>query len=181
MSFLFGLATSRTDSAQLMEPYEDSLMVLLDQDSREPAIYLLGIEHPRPSPRALTALYAHLNDGKNSPEEFDLIAGALLSSFPADPSVAHEVLAAARKRMKVGVDDSIIRNIGLAKITNAEALAYVREGFSDPGVRIAAVEAIGRMPSEIRARFVNELRSVAEDSGERPETRAEAQQVLKEP
>jgi hypothetical protein len=79
------------------------------------------------------------------------------------------------------LEDEIIKDIGLARITNDEALAYVRAGFQNPPLRITAVQAVGRMPKAVRDQFVSELQAVAADSDERPETRTAAQQVLAQP
>jgi hypothetical protein len=180
VTLLISLST-RLDSAQAMEPYEDLLIALLDQEGRKAAIYLLGSVYPRPSPKALAAFYSHLNDERNTRDEFTMIAGSLLGAFPADPVVVHEVLAAARRHAKDRVDGDIIQSIGLNKIINEDALAYVRAGFQNPLARIAVVQAIERMPKVVRDRFTSELRAVAQDPDEQPETRSTAEHILIEP
>jgi hypothetical protein len=181
-SVLLGVLAGRPDSAQALEPYDGYLIGVLDGNetgNRLEAINLLGNAFPRPSPRALAALYAHLNDAKNTGEEFKEIAGALLLAFPADSGTIHAVLTSARARpQKEYAAADAIKYIGLAQIANDEALEFVRAGFHDPPGRFSAVQAISHMPKEVRDRFASELQTVAEDPDERPETRSAAQHVL---
>lgn len=180
MLLLVSLAR-RFDGARAIEPYEDLLIPMLDQGNRKAAIYLLGSVYPKPSVGALAALYAHLNDKKGTGEEFGMIAGSLLNSLATDPTIIHAVLVAARNRTEDGVEDDIVQAIGLARITNEEALAYVRAAFHHPPDRITAVQAIANMPKAIRDRFSSELQAVAEDPDERPGSRTAARQVLIQP
>jgi hypothetical protein len=180
-TFLYVLA-GRLDSAQALEPYDSYLISVLDgkeTGNRLAAIGLLGGSFPRPSPRALAALAAHLNDEKNTGEEFKEIAAFLLVAFPADPAIIHAVLASTRARPpKDYAAENAIKSIGLARITNDEALEFVRAGFHDLSSRFSAVQAVSHMPKDVRDRFASELQAVAEDPDERPDVRSTAQHVL---
>ena len=74
----------------------------------------------------------------------------------------------------------ILNDIGLLQISHDEALKFITASFTDANsyVRLAAVEAAGRMNREVKAKFTQELLHVTQNPDELPETRSRAQQVL---
>jgi HEAT repeat protein len=77
---------------------------------------------------------------------------------------------------------NIINQIGQRQITDDEALRFLRTSLTgaDPRVRSAAVEAVGRMKTEIKSKFVTELRRIEGNPEEADKTRALARAVLAE-
>jgi hypothetical protein len=173
--------SSRIDIDQPLSPYLPDLIAMLDtrtERTRSTVIRLLGGAYTKPSPTGLAALSVQLESPNNTPEQFSLIAGALLSSLPRDPANAHRVLASVRRKGDSVAVSQIISVIGLASITDDDAIAFVREGFANPLTREAAVESVRRFPGDVRARFDRELQRVAEDPDERPGVRSAARYVL---
>jgi len=57
---------------------------------------------------------------------------------------------------------------------------FLRQGFSDsnPGVGKASVDAVSRMPANLRAGFLEELQHILENPNENAQTKAQADAVL---
>ncbi len=180
----FSTVAVRMDGSQLLAPYIDEVARLLNDDReafRSTAIFILGSSNPKPLPKGLAYLSAHLGDRIDTPEQFNLIAGYLLVATP-DAATIHRVLAAARQRP----DIELIRGhlIGLLSIAHArsdEGLAFIREGFANmnSGIRMAAIDAVSELPRDvIRSGFATELERIVANPEEAPELRDRARQVL---
>lgn len=175
LSLIFNV-TFRPDSASLLEPYVDDIVPFLtdaDLAFRREAIVILGQQNPGPSPKAKAALLAHLGDRDNTTRETGMIAGALLVSSPSDRAVVRSVVNLARQRADQNLSTDLIRAMGLTGVTTDEALGFIRYHFSDPApdTRLTCVEAIGRMPKNVREGFAPELTRLVANPDETQETR----------
>jgi hypothetical protein len=115
---------SRPDSAQLIEPFIDDLIAILNDPApgmKGNAASVLGGARPTPSDKSVLALAGHLNDKDNGPEEFRVVARALLSARPADVSIVRAVLAGLSGYSSDGLDGQVIQSFGLLRITCDEA------------------------------------------------------------
>jgi len=185
--FLIRLAIStpkRMNTADLIRPYEDIVISWLSSPSEKgegklTAMFLLGVAWPGPSTTTIAAFRAHLNDANNTADDFSAIASGILMYAKSEPTLIREVFAAARKWEPGKVSGGIIQDIGLIPITDNEALAYVRDGFSRPADRSTAIEAVGRMPEDVRGQFTKELYRVSVDPEEKPEIRSAAASVMR--
>ncbi len=129
----------------------------------------------------MAALAAHLNDPKNTNEQFRMIASALLWASPHEAGVVHEILAGVKKRPQARLESGLINDFGLLRTNNVEALEFIRNAFQNPAARESCVQAVGRMPRDVRTHFQTDLQRVAEDPDVPPELRSAAQQVLLQP
>jgi hypothetical protein len=174
----------RPDSARLLEPYIDDLGALLkepDQPTRNATIFLLAGTRPVPPPKALLYLAAHMNDRNTPVDDIAPSAGGLLSPYrPVDPAILHSVLNVVRERGDAKLTARILDQMGLLQISHEEALKFIQTSLTDANsfVRRAAVQAVGKMSSDVKAKFVQDLERVVQNSDENPETRSHAKQVL---
>jgi hypothetical protein len=184
MLLMSTVAVARLDNASLLEPYFEKLAAFLtdtDAGMKGPAITALVYGYPRPAPKALPYIAAHLNDDQNSGEQFRVMSGALLAGSPSDPATVRNVLAALQKRPDhETLAGGMMGALGQQKITTAEALKFIRDGLNDKNalVRLAAVEAIGNMPKGVRDGFATDLQRLLANPDESPEVHARAAQVL---
>ncbi len=144
------------------------------------AILILGSNNPRPSPKGLGYLAAHLKDRDNTFWEAGMIAASLLDSFPTDTGTVRAVLSVVQERADPRFTTTIIRDLGLSHVTTEDALKFIRNCLEDPNpiIRRACVDSLRQMPKEIRAGFAAELQSIAGNPNEAPETRSLAGAVL---
>jgi hypothetical protein len=180
---VFFSTTLRPDSTLLLEPYLDDITPFLtdaDLAFRREAIFIIGQQKPGPSPKAKAALIAHLGDRDNSAEETSMIAGTLLTAYPSDVFIVRTIVNLAQQRPELKLARDMIRGMGLLRVTTDEALAFIRSHFSDPDpdVRLTCIEAVERMPKNIRDGFVPELQRMYANSGETQQIRERAGTVL---
>jgi HEAT repeat protein len=174
------------DSTELIAPHiEGDIAPFLDNEDlavKRNAIMILGSTQPRPLPRALELLSAHLTDKDNTEMEAGMIAATLIHGRPTDAKTIHQVVdfASGHPEMKLRV--STIQLLGLNNVTVDEAIKYMRGGLADqdPEVRRASVEAVGHMPPESRAKFREDLLRLLANPNELPEARAAAQRALQQ-
>jgi hypothetical protein len=185
LSLFFSVAF-RSDSSALLKPYIDGdIAPLLDDPDRafgRGAIYILGNTKPAPLPNALRYLAAHLNDKKNSNLEAGMIAAALVAARPSDAGTVHSVLNLVRQRPDLNMKGNVIQMLGSYQIATQESLEFVREGLhdGDSSIRRISIDAIGRMPNEVRSSFTSELHRLIAMPDEAPEVRSRAEQVLRQ-
>jgi len=183
---VFFLVSFRPDSSQLIEPYLDGeLAPLLDDPDlafRRGVIVVLGTSRPVPLPRALDALSSQLVDKDNTAQEAGMIAGTLLHGRPFDEKNVHLVLAFVTRHTEFKLRIGTIRTLGLNKVSTEEAVSFIREGINDSNedVRKTSVEAAGRLPPKVRAKFSADLLRVLSDPNEAAGVRALAQSALQQ-
>lgn len=175
----------RPDGADTLEPFIEPLRAVsgggTDPGLKRGAISVIASSIPKPSPGGLAFLAAHLNDTDNTGQEFVEIGATLIKAFPNDPVLLHTVIEDLRRRSLDRFEAGrMMEVLGLLGITTEESLAFLAEGLDNPRNRQSAVEAIGRLPSEARARFLPRLQRIAEDPDESADTRSRAQRVLLE-
>ncbi len=176
---------TRSDSAKLLEPYVDDLGVLLSGAEgaislRHGALYVLGSTKPHTLPKALAYLNAHLEDDRNSNEEALTIAASLLEASPNDTATVQKTLNVVGRRADPGLTSGVIRQLGLIKSRNSEALAFLGANLNhaDAHVRESAVDAISRLDQDIRAQFAGPLARIASDPHESEHARTQARIAL---
>lgn len=175
----------RFDSAALLDPYIDEIGALLqrsDEGSRKGAIFLLAQGLPTPSPKAMTLLKTHMHAANTDPREVGGVASVLLhrQGPQTDPAVVHEILAVVRARNDPGLTASVLSQFGNFRVTTAEALRFIADGFKNPdsGVRRDAVDAVGMFDAGTRAGFTQALQAIAHNPAELPDIRKIAEGVL---
>jgi hypothetical protein len=179
----FALAALRTDSSQLLVPYIDDIAPLLDDPDpsiRNGAIYALGSSKPRPPLRGIAYLDAHLRDQSNTADQFNMIVGALVAES-VDSATIHKVIAAVRQRSDVdNVRGRFIEILGISGTRAEEAMSFIRAGLMDTNsaVRATSIEAVSKMPRDIRVVFANELNAIASNPAITPQQRDRARQVI---
>lgn len=176
---------TRSDSAKLLEPYIDDLGALLSGPEgaislRHGALYVLGSTKPNILPKALAHLNAHLEDDRNSNEETLTIAASLLEASPNDTATVHKTLSVVGRRADPGLTSGVIRQLGLSKSRNREALAFLGASLShaDAHVRESAVDAASRLDQDVRAEFAVPLARIASDPNESEHARTQARTAL---
>jgi len=98
---------ARPDSAELLDPYVDDLIRMLDDPVsglRATAASVLGGAYPTPSDRSVAALMAHLSGKNNSVREFEAFSNALLRARPEDVSIVRAVVAGAARYANDSLD-----------------------------------------------------------------------------
>jgi HEAT repeat protein len=180
---LFFNCTFRPDSASLLEPFTDDIASFLtdsDLEFRRSAIVILGQQNPLPLPKAKATLIFHLGDRDNSARETGMIASALLATSPSDAGTVREIVKLVEQRPELKLSIQIIRVMGLSHVSTDEAVGFIRSHFSDtdPDVRKTCVEAVERMPKNVRDGFAPELQKMLLNSKETPEIRDRAALVL---
>jgi hypothetical protein len=171
----------RSDSTKLLEPYIDDLAPLLTvEGTRKATVYLFGATQPTASPKALVYLIRHLSDKGNSADELRMTAAAILGSRPTGVDAIHQVLDAIEQRPEFKIKGEVIQMLGLYRITNDEALRFIRSGLTgeDRSLRQASIGAIDHLPQDVRGAFAMDLLRVANDPTEAPEVRSRASSVL---
>jgi hypothetical protein len=178
---------TRPDSAKLLEPYIDDLGVLLSGPEgaislRHGALYVLGSTKPNILPKALAYLNAHLQESRNSNEETLTIAASLLEASPNDAATVHKTLTVVGLRADPGLTSGVIRQLGLIKSRNREALAFLGASLNhaDTHVRESAVDAVSRLDHDIRSQFAVPLARIASDPNESDYARARARAALQQ-
>jgi len=165
------------DSAKLLDGYIDDLAALLDDPDeglRKSTVGILGRISPKPPPKALAYLEAHLNDKANDDITTGMIAGALL--YSGNAAFIPEVLRFAEQRPQLKA--TIIQSLGLNQIATDEALKFIHSAFQDPTLYQVAVDAVGRMPRDARKGFAQDLAHVMEDPNTDPRVAEGARQAL---
>lgn len=181
IGFFFDVAI-RMDGSSLVAPYLDDIAPLLKDPRvgyRNSAIFILGSSNPAPIPGGLAYLAAHLGDKTDTPEQVMMVAGALLTANP-DAGNVHRVLEVVQQRPDLD-KGRLIGILGVARARSDEALAFIRGGFADrnPGIRMASVEAVGKLPRDlIRGGLTAELQQIIADPDATAELRDRARQVL---
>jgi hypothetical protein len=175
----------RPDGADRLEPFLERLAAVLgdgaDQDLKRGVISVVAASVPKPSSRELAFLAAHLNDTDITGQQLLGIGVALVDAYPNDPVVLHTVIERFRKRSLDSFEAGrMMEALGLLRITADEALRFLGEGLDNPLTRQSAIESLGRMPPEARARFLPRLQQIAEDPNELADTRSRARHVLEE-
>ncbi|MGZ4830431.1 MAG: HEAT repeat domain-containing protein, partial [Candidatus Angelobacter sp.] len=129
---------------------------------------------------ALAHLNAHLEDDRNSNEETLTIAASLLEASPNDTATVHKTLSVVGRRADPGLTSGVIRQLGLSKSRNREALAFLGASLShaDAHVRESSVDAISRLDQDIRAEFAVPLARIASDPNESEYARTQARTAL---
>jgi len=180
--FFFAVA-SRMDGSELLASYIDDVGPLLnDPDAaiRNSAIYILGSSNPKPTLKGLAYLAAHVGDPSDTAEQVNMIAGALLAATP-DAATFHKIIMAIQRRPDLEkIRGRLIELLGICGVSAEEAIGFIKEGFTDenPGVRMAAVEAVSKMPKSVRDQFTKELQSMIASPLESAGQRDRARQVL---
>lgn len=180
---LFIATMLRFDSAKVLGPYTDDLGKLLDGDQsmRGGAIAVLGGMLPKPTPKALDYLRAHLEDSRNSDEQTTIIAASLLKAAPDDAPTLHRIiLIASRSDPHSGMADTVLRELGLSRSRLPEAMDYISANLNqtDPYLRASAVDAASRLDSDERAQFSSQLTRIANDPKESQYVRNQAKSAL---
>jgi hypothetical protein len=182
---LFLAVTTRADSAKLLDSYIDDMGSLLDgpegaRSLRHGALYVLGGTQPKISARAAAYLNTHLDEARNSNEETRTIAVALLQASPSDTATLRKVLSTVNRRADTGLSNGVIRQLGLMKTRQPEALAFLESNLNHPDthVRESAVDAVLRLDPDMRSRFANPLARIAADPDESEQTRSLAKFAL---
>jgi hypothetical protein len=184
MHLLFDVALVRPDNASMLSPYFDRIAAFLtdsDMGMKQGAISILAAGFPSPAPQALAILAAHLNDDQNSVGQFNMISGALLIGFPSDAGMVQKVLAALHRRpdREILTGDMLVA-LGREKIATGESLQFIRSALSSDKdyIRLSAVEAIGKMPRNVRDGFTADLHQLLANNAESAEVTARAKYVL---
>jgi HEAT repeats len=181
---LFSTVGLRPDSAKLLDPYVEDLMVLIT-DPMSPfkvgAASVFLYMKPKMSPRATAALSTHLEDGSNTAEQKTIIAGCLLNASPLDAAILHRVLTVVRELSDDKVMVECLRELGLLRTRNPEALSFIGKGLDSPNphIRQSAVDAVSRLERDLRVGFAAQLGRIAADNNEPKEVRSQAAQALR--
>jgi len=176
--YLFlGIIVSRLDGPKLIEPYTTELAALLDdpdQGARRGASAILGLA-TNLSPQVLVLIDAHLHNSSNDAETARQLAIIELANRGA--SAVPAVLALVQERPELEKD--VIEMLGVDKITSDAALKFIHAGFNsqEAATRLGAVEAIGRMPADVRKGFEPDLLRLFQNPDEDPRITEKALQV----
>ena len=174
---LFTVVGLRLDGSTFLGPYVDDFAALIDESDvglKNGAIHLLGRSN---SPKALATLAARLNDQRNSSQQAYMMAAPLVES--RDAINVKKALDLVQRRSDLQLKTDIVQLLGLYRVSSEEALRMIGSGLSDQAAdsRRASLDAIGRMPREVRNRFTREIQRLA-TLDEVPEIRSIATQVL---
>jgi hypothetical protein len=175
--------TMREDSAALLGPYLNDLEEIASAPAdnlRTGAYYVLGHTNPNPVPKAVAFLVSRLGDQNNSPSENLIIAASLLKSSD-DPGVIHKVCNFADGDLDRSVKSGLLAQLGLLRTREGEELAFIGRSLDnkDGYIRLAAVESVMKLDSDVRGSFFDQLSRIASDPKESSEIRSRAASVLR--
>ncbi len=181
--FFFAVALRMDDGTELVTPYIDDFGPLLNDPDiamRNGAIFLLGSSHPKPAAKGIAYLTAHMGSQTDTAIQFNMVAAAILSATP-DAGTARKVLDAARRRTDLEeIRGVLIETFGIVHLHTPEVIGFIKEAFlsTNPGMRMGAIEAVRRMPPELRKEFAMELQAVMANTEESSQQRDRARQVF---
>ncbi|MFN0166671.1 MAG: HEAT repeat domain-containing protein [Bryobacteraceae bacterium] len=171
------------DSEDLIEPYVPDLLAIV-ADRTDPlrplASQVLSSTLPRPSPKTLAYLAAHLADTENTPQDTGWMACILLKDGN-DPRIIHDVIAFVHKQGKPEVIQDVLTCFRVLPIKmTPDALSLISSGLDSPDVwvRRRAVEAVAALPLVERSPFLAQLNRLASNPKEQSEIRSTAAEAL---
>lgn len=184
MFLMSGIATIRPDNAVLLAPYFGEIASFLtdpDVGQKQSAIGVLASGFPKPAPKALAYLAAHLGDPQNDGTQFMMISGALLVASPSDRATVSAVLAAMKRRPdSEALTGPMIEALGQQKVATEESIEFLRAGLRDKSaaVRLTALEAVGQMPGDVRLSFSGDIQRLLTNPDEQPQVLEAARRLL---
>ena len=173
-----GVTLRFSDGPQLLAPYLDMLTPFLNRPEEEGkglAAWILGRIN---SPKALAYLVDHLADQNSSRDLVVTISDPLLKS--RDMVYVQKVLTLVEQRPELKLKSDVINALGLYGVTTPEALKLIRDGLQDSTgeTRRIAIDAVERLPKEVRKGFEPDLLKVMTIPNLDPKIRDRAQQVI---
>ena len=180
---IFYMTIFRPDSSSLIKPHVEDIAPSLDAKDlavKRTAIVILGASKPNVLPHALDLVSAHLEDFDNTRLEAGLIVAAVINARASDQDGLQTVLkfVSSHPGFKLKVDT--LRLLGLNNVTVEAGLSYIREAINDPDVdvRKAALQAVIRLPRQVRQTFSQQVRVLLARPNEPSEVRSLAEKAL---
>jgi hypothetical protein len=100
---------------------------------------VLATAQPKPAPKSVTLLKAHLADDRNSPIDCANIVQSLIASFPSDPAM--------RQRILSFVERNSIWNVTLAALNGLHRVEYLDPDSLEFIGSAAPVRSLARLQS----------------------------------
>src|SRR6185312_879642 len=101
-----------------------------------------------------------------------------LEDHNAQPDTLKKVLIFVQSNSNPILIRGVLAELGLQRKRDENSLDFIAAAFDNTATRRAAIGAVGRLDRDVRMRFLNQLKQIANDSDESPEIRSAAEAVL---
>jgi hypothetical protein len=143
-------------------------------------VTVLATAQPKPSPKSVTILMAHLAGNSNSPIDCANIVQSLIASFPSDLAMRQRILSFVEGNSLSNVTLAALNGLRRVEHLDPDSLEFIGTCLSGPDAfaRADAIDLLANRDSTVRGEFLERLKGIASDPQESKEMRARAQNAL---